>query len=199
MFRRKKMNLKQQLLDRNVNYEKRAEAALAIGGLKQATYLEALVYALINDPEPSVRMNSAYALGELSMKAAKEPLMKAMQEDGSEWVRGFCASALADLPVEFGDVEEAMIKMLEKEIDGGAKRHFAHSLGQVGSEKSLKILTSLMMNDLDPGVRADCAEALGTIKSEKSYDILVKTAENDISAEVRRQAFVAYKNIEEAR
>lgn len=195
--KKKKRNLVEILLDRSGDYTQRSEAALSISGFRDVRYFEPLIAALKNDPEPSVRMNAAYALGELSMKAAKEPLLTSLKEDGSEWVRGFCATALTRLEIEFDDVEQVLIEMIEKETDSGTKRHFAHSLGLVGTKTSGPILISLLRNDLDPGVRSDCAEALGSILYDDSYDILMKAAKNDISADVRRQAFVAHKKIEE--
>ncbi len=199
MFFRKKVkrNFAQIMLDRSTFYEKRAEAALGISGTKEAKYFEPLIYALKTDPEPSVRMNAAFALGELAMRNAKLHLLEALQEDGSEWVRSFCASAIVKLDIDFTDVEEVLITMLDKETDFGAKRHFAHSLGQIGTDKSTRILLSLLRNDLDTGVRADAAEALGMIGDKEAYEMLKKAADNDISAEVRRQAFAAYKKIEE--
>lgn len=199
-FRKKKerRNFAEIMLDRNTDYTKRAEAALSIGGSRETKYFDSLVLALKHDPEPSVRMNAAFALGELSMKAGRDPLLQAMQEDGSEWVRSFCATAIIKLDIDFTEIEDILIKMLEKETDFGAKRHFAYSLGEVGTSKSIKILISLLRNDLDIGVREDCAEALGKIGDSSTIDLLRKTADNDISGEVRRQAFSAYKKIEEA-
>lgn len=197
--KKKKRSLVEILLDRSGDYTHRSEAALSISGFRDVRFFEPLVEALRNDPEPSVRMNAAYALGELSMRAARDPLLDALKEDGSEWVRGFCATALTRLDIDFEEIEQVLIEMIEKETDPGTKRHFAHSLGIIGSSKSGPILTSLLRNDLDPGVRCDCAEALGAIAFDESYEILVSAAKNDISADVRRQAFVAHKKIEENR
>lgn len=188
------------LLDREVEYQMRSEAALEIATRKDARFLEPLVHALINDPEPSVRMNSAYALGELGMRAAKQPLHKALTSDGSEWVRGFCATALAGLDIDHVDVEKTLIELLETEIDSGAKRHFAHSLGIIGakldSKKSGEVLVSALMAELDPGVRADAAEAIGEISYIDGLEVVSNAAKNDIDGEVRRQAMNAQRKLE---
>ena len=93
MFRRKKKDLIEILLDRSGDYVRRSQAALDIGARKESKYLEPLIDALKNDPEPSVRMNSAFALGELKMRRAKNDLIISLKEDGSEWVRGFAVSS----------------------------------------------------------------------------------------------------------
>ncbi len=198
--RKKKRSLTELLLDREVEYQMRSEAALEIATRKDARFLEPLVHALINDPEPSVRMNSAYALGELGMRAAKQPLHKALTSDGSEWVRGFCATALAGLDIDHVDVEKTLIELLETEIDSGAKRHFAHSLGIIGakldSKKSGEVLVSALMAELDPGVRADAAEAIGEISYIDGLEVVSNAAKNDIDGEVRRQAMNAQRKLE---
>ena len=199
MFRRKKQkrSLTEMILDRTVDPTKRAEVALVMGKSREVRYVPVLVEALHNDPEPSVRMNSAFALGELGVRAAKEPLLKAVQEDGSEWARGFCASALTNLDLDdYSDVEEVLIDVLDRETDPGARRHIVHSLGLIGSDRSEKILTSMLRNDLNPGVRADAAEALGTLMLTNTMEYIKNAAENDISAEVRRMAFEAQKKFE---
>ncbi|MFV2014485.1 MAG: HEAT repeat domain-containing protein, partial [Candidatus Heimdallarchaeota archaeon] len=77
----------------------RSQAALDMAARREAKFLDNLIEALKNDPEPSVRMNSAFAMGELKMRRAKEHLITSLKEDGSEWVRGFAASALANLDI----------------------------------------------------------------------------------------------------
>ena len=142
-------------------------------------------------------MNAAFALGELRMKKAKEPLMRAIAEDGSEWVRGHAASSLTKLSIDFKDVEKLLIDMLDKDRDAGARRHYAHSLGIVGSdEKAGSILVSILQNDLDPGVRADAAEALGILGYQDGYDIIAHAAKNDIDGDVRRQSMVAKRKLD---
>ena len=198
--KKKKRGLIELLMDRSIDYQMRSEAALEISTRKDARFLEPLVHALINDPEPSVRMNSAFALGELGMSAAKQPLHKALSSDGSEWVRGFCATALANLDIDHTDVEETLIRLLETEIDSGAKRHYAHSLGVIGAKMDSKnsgdILVSALLAELDPGVRADAAEAIGEISYIDGLEVVSNAAKNDIDGEVRRQAMNAKRKLE---
>ncbi len=198
MFRKKKAkrDLVEILLDRTINYEKRSQAALDISEKKEARFLNPLIYALNNDPEPSVRMNAAFALGELNMKAAKSPLLKALSEDGSEWVRGFTATALANLGLEKSEIEDTLIEMLTTDRDAGARRHYTHSLGQIGSIKSGSILISMLQDDPDEGVRADAAEALGIIGFEDAYSIIIDASENDVSYEVRQKAIISKEKLD---
>jgi HEAT repeat protein len=196
MFRRKKRDLIEVLLDRSGDYVKRSQAALEISTKKEAKYFDPLINALQNDPEPSVRMNSAFALGELKMRGAKGPLLAAIKDDGSEWVRGFAASALVSLNIDHDEIENLLIEMIDKDRDAGARRHFAHSLGQIGTKKSGSVLISILTNDLDPGVRADAVEALGILGYQDAYDVISNAANNDISADVRRQASIAKRKLE---
>ncbi|MHA2031038.1 MAG: HEAT repeat domain-containing protein [Candidatus Kariarchaeaceae archaeon] len=196
MFWRKKKDLNDILLDRSGDYVTRSQAALDMGARREAKYLEALLDALKNDPEPSVRMNAAFAMGELKMRRAKEPLIDSLTHDGSEWVRGFAASALANLDMDHEEIEDLIIELLDKDRDAGARRHYAHSLGMIGSVKAGPILMSILLNDLDPGVRADAAEALGLLGYQDSYDIIVNAASNDISGDVRRQATITQRKLD---
>lgn len=197
MFRRNKKSLIEILLDRSGDYTVRAQAALDISQRKEAKFFEPLVDALENDPEPSVRMNAAFALGELRMRAAKGPLLKSIQEDGSEWVRGHAASSLSKLDIDFTEVERVLIELLDKDRDAGARRHYSHTLGIVGSpSKSGPILQSILENDLDPGVRADAAEALGILGFQGAYDTVTNASKNDIDNDVRRQALVAKRKLD---
>lgn len=196
MFGRKKKDLVEILLDRSGDYVKRSQAALDISERKESKYLEPLIDALLNDPEPSVRMNSAFAIGELRMRGGKEPLLKALKEDGSEWVRGFAASALANLDMDHDEIENVLIGVLDTDTDAGARRHYAHSLGLIGSKKAGPVLSSILRNDLDPGVRADAAEALGILGFQDAYEAVSNAAKNDISGDVRRQAVIAQRKLE---
>jgi len=197
MFWSRSKSLEKKLLDREGDFKERSQAALDISKKKEAKYFEPLVDALQNDPEPSVRMNAAFALGELRMRDAKAPLMKAIAEDGSEWVRGHAASSLTKLAIDFKEVEQLLIDMLDKERDAGARRHYAYSLGIIGrDETSGPILVSILENDLDPGVRADAAEALGVLGYQGAYDTITNASKNDIDADVRRQAMVAKRKLD---
>ena len=197
MFWKKKKDLVEKLLDRDLEYKERSQAALDISNRPEIKYFEPLVEAMENDPEPAVRMNAAFALGELRMKDGKNPLMKAIKEDGSEWVRGHAASSLTKLSIDFNDVEDLLIEMLDKDRDAGARRHYAHTLGMIGSdEKSGLILMSILQNDLDPGVRADAAEALGILGYQESYEVITNASKNDIDGDVRRQAMVAKRKLD---
>ncbi|MHA2504622.1 MAG: HEAT repeat domain-containing protein, partial [Candidatus Kariarchaeaceae archaeon] len=192
MFWKKKRSLEEILLDRTGDYKDRSQAALDISTSKESKYFDPLVDAMLNDPEPAVRMNAAFALGELRFSKAKTALMQAIADDGSEWVRGHAASSLTKLNVDFKDIEELMIRMLDEDRDAGARRHYAHSLGMIGSPmKAGPILLSILRNDLDEGVRADAAEALGILGYQEAYEAVDSAAKNDISNDVRRQAMVA--------
>ena len=79
MFWKKKKDLVEKLLDRDLEYKERSQAALDISNRPEIKYFEPLVQAMENDPEPAVRMNAAFALGELRMKDGKKPLMKAIK------------------------------------------------------------------------------------------------------------------------
>lgn len=196
MFWRKKKDLTEILLDRSVEYIKRSQAALDMSVLKNARFLDSLIEALKDDPEPSVRMNSCFAMGELKMRRSKKPLLRALKEDGSEWVRGFAASALANLDIDHDEIEAVLIEVLDSDRDEGARQHFAHSLGVLGSQTAGPVLTSILQNDLSAKVRADAAEALGLIGFQEGYDVIAGAAENDINGDVRRQSLIAKRKLD---
>ena len=72
----------------------RAHAATAIGGLKGAGARATLESLVINDPDPAVRRNAAWALGQIGDAASTDVLRQA-KDDPSGLVRRTANAALA--------------------------------------------------------------------------------------------------------
>ena len=74
----------------------RAEAATVVGGMKAAAGVAALEQLVVKDPDPFVRRNAAWALGQLGASSSKAALTTA-STDKSGVVRGVARAALASI------------------------------------------------------------------------------------------------------
>lgn len=70
----------------------RAQAAGAVGGFKDASGRLQLESLVVNDPDPTVRRNAAWALGEIGLRASQAAL-DAASNDASPLVRGVARAA----------------------------------------------------------------------------------------------------------
>lgn len=70
----------------------RAQAAGAVGGFKDASGRAQLESLVVNDPDPTVRRNAAWALGEIGQRASQAAL-DAASNDASPLVRGVARAA----------------------------------------------------------------------------------------------------------
>jgi len=74
----------------------RAQAAGVVGGMTEQSARGALEVLVVGDPDPVVRRNSAWALGQLGNAASRAALVQA-STDKSGLVRGVAKAALAQL------------------------------------------------------------------------------------------------------
>ena len=77
----------------------RRAAALALGLLGDRRSLSGLLTAL-HDSDEDARAFAALGLGFMSLDAAVEPLLEALQNDPAEWVRAYSAESLGRLAAE---------------------------------------------------------------------------------------------------
>jgi HEAT repeat protein len=130
----------------------RRAAAVALGGMKAAEALEALIDAL-HDSAADVRGNAACALGLIGDLRAVEPLV-AVLKTGEGHMRWMAAASLGQI----GDaraVEPLVAALKDKDADRAA----AAALGQIGNARAVEQLVATLKAD-KWYVRKAAAEAL---------------------------------------
>ncbi len=143
------------------------QAAIALASLSQSA-VEPLIAAL-NNGNPSVRRNAAWAIGEIrgglgtNRTAAVEPLIKTLS-DGDSWVRMAAAFSLGEMRPS--QATESLIAALG-DADWMVRRMVAWALGEMKAGAAVESLTSLSLRDEMELVRRSAAWALGEIRDSQ--------------------------------
>jgi len=155
-----------QTLSTARNPQIRANAAYALGGLKDLRAVEPLINAL-SDYEEIVRVRSANSLAALGDKKAIEPLLKLFREC-SELER----NNIIDIFGELGD-ERAFEPILEimKQLDDDTYFQTITILGCLNNEKAFPLLIN-WLNDQNVNVQIAAAKGLGYFGDSKALDYL---------------------------
>jgi HEAT repeat protein/beta-lactamase regulating signal transducer with metallopeptidase domain len=139
------------------------QAAIALASLSQPA-VEPLIAAL-NNGNPSVRRNAAWAIGEIrgglgtNRVAAVEPLIATLSDEDS-WVRVAAAFSLGELrPIRAKESLIAALGDAEWSVRGMAAR----ALGEMKARAAVESLKSLSLRDENEQVRRKALQALGEI------------------------------------
>ena len=195
----------------SANWRIRANAARALGGLKDKRAVESLIVLLSNTIEPwQVRGNAALALGLIGDARAARPLVAAQQDTNPD-VRRAAVTALGGL--KDPNNLELFVKMLndpEPKIRlaaiggisqiGGATAAFESlrqaalhdedrlvresATGMLGSSKDPRAVDALLaaLQDSYINVRINAARGLGRLRSTEAVDALIRMLSSDESA-----------------
>lgn len=171
-------------------------AALALASMGTPA-LEDLTRALDNG-NPSVRRNAAWAIGELTNmsrdgRAMAVPSLILLLQDSDEWVRMAAARALGEIRDERG--AQGLVAQLS-DSQWRVRRLAAWALGEMKEESAIEPLGSVLVSDTQPEVRSLAAWALGEIQSSKAISFL-KQALSDPEPDVRDKARWALSEIED--
>jgi len=172
------------------------QAAIAIASMGKSA-VEPLIAALIN-PNPSVRGNAAWAIGEIrgglgtNRSAAVEPLIAALG-DSDSWVRAAAAFSLGEMRPPLAT--ESLIRLLG-DVEWNVREMAARALGEMKVRSSVESLVTLLMRDENSRVRHKAAWALGEIRDPQALDALT-AALNDQDQRVRATAKWAITEIRE--
>lgn len=172
------------------------QSAIALASMG-APAVEPLTKAL-DDANPSVRRNAAWAVGELTNMRGDDranavaPLVSLLQ-DSDEWVRMAAARALGE--IKDGRAAEKLTALLS---DGQwrVRELAAWALGEMKERGAVETLCSVLVSDAQAEVRTTAAWALGEIQSRKAVSSL-KQALSDPEPRVRAKARWALSEIED--
>lgn len=165
----------------------RATAAGAVLWLPPEQSVAALA-PLLDDKTEFVRQEVAYALGKTRSKIAVAPLLKRLEKEKKNGVRGAVVVALGEIGDESAVVSLAQILAPETSSTGTRKtqksrakenvlilRAAAHSLGQIASGAGVPALISALEDEKTVSdVRREAAAALGSIGNPSAVPALRK-------------------------
>lgn len=142
---------------------------------------------LLGDPDVTVRMMAARALGELGDGASLIRLVGSMSD--VDWrVRVNCLRAAAKLK---GDAALAMVRQGLGDSSPLVRQQAIEALGALGDPRGKDLLTPLLMDDSVPAtLRASAVLAYGQLEGENSFSTLMSFVGGD-SVWVRSAAVTA--------
>lgn len=170
------------------------QAAIALASFSQPA-VEPLIAALYS-PNPSVRRNAAWAIGEIrggsrtDRSAAVDPLIAALN-DADSWVRVAAAFSLGELRPR--RATESLIAVLS-DSEQAVRQMAAWALGEMKARRGIESLMALLVSDQAEGVRQMAAWALGEIRDRSALEALA-LALNDQNQRVRATAKWAISEI----
>ncbi len=154
---------------KSADWRTRANAARAIGGLKDPRATGELIALLErNDESWEVKGNAALALGLIGEERAAQPLISALRDQNAR-VRAAAATALGEIQAP-GSLQ-ALIAAL-KDRDPEVRRNAAGSVGRMGGAAAVEPLVQ-MLQDEDRTVREVVARALGWPKDPRAVGALI--------------------------
>jgi HEAT repeat protein len=154
---------------KSADWRTRANAARAIGGLKDRRAAGELIAILERNDEPwEAKGNAALALGLIGDVRAGQPLITALQ-DQNACVRAAAAEALG--AIQAPGRLQALIAAL-KDHDPKVRKCAAGGVGSIGGAAAVEPLIQ-MLKDEDRTVREIVARALGVPKDPRAVSALV--------------------------
>jgi HEAT repeat protein/beta-lactamase regulating signal transducer with metallopeptidase domain len=161
------------------------QAAIALASMGTAAF-EPLIKAL-DDSNPSVRRNAAWAIGELTNmhhgeRAEAVPRLVALLDDSDEWVRTAAARSLGEIRDE--RATEGLIAHLA-DREWRVRNMAAWSLGEMKEKRAVATLCNVLLSDAQYEVRKTTAWALAEIQDKRAVETLCNVLRSDARAEVR--------------
>lgn len=147
---------------------------------------------LRDSPDPELRSQAAWALGEHRVAESADALVAALA-DSSAGVREQAAWAVGEIGLT--EAEPALIALFG-DVDPAVREQAAWALGEMRLAGAVPGLVAAL-SDGAPGVRARAAWALGEIVDTAARDPLLDVAANDSDAEVRREARRAIEELDD--
>lgn len=161
------------------------QAAIALASMGTAAF-EPLTNAL-NESNPSVRRNAAWAIGELTNMRGGEranavPRLVVLLDDSDEWVRMAAARSLGEIRDD--RATEGLIAQLA-DRQWLVRNTAAWALGEMKEKRAVETLCNLLRSDAQFEVRKTTAWALAEIQDKRAVETLCNVLQSDAQAEVR--------------
>ncbi|UCD54652.1 MAG: HEAT repeat domain-containing protein, partial [Candidatus Omnitrophota bacterium] len=198
LSRQPKERLLTIIADKNVCPRLRATTArafISIADPDDILLINALVERLNDEGEDfRVRMIVVYSLGKIGGTRVVEPLIEALKDDDSIYVRRDAAKILG----EIGDTRavKPLIEALQDK-DWSLPRNSVEALGKIGDARAVEPLIKLL-KEADVYLKAYSAIALGEIGDASAVEALIEALEDDDSG-VRNRSVQALAKIGDAR
>jgi len=153
---------------------------------------------LLAFPDPAVRANAAYALGELGTHDVQTvaPALLSLLADPDSLVRSEAVDALGSL--RYTPAVDPLIGMLQRDEDPVARASAAEVLGELGQPRALPVV-SQALHDPDESVRAFAANSIGLLGTPELLPFLQTQLDSEEIPRVKAELLIArYRLGEEA-
>jgi HEAT repeat protein len=159
----------------SANSRIRANAARALGGLKDKRAIESLLNFLSTPDEPwQVRGNAAIALGLIGDARAVRSLIAMLQDDNPDLRR---AAAMGLGEMKDPGTLELLVKMLN-DPEPDVRDSAVIGIGRIGGAAAFEPLSKAALHDKDPVVRESATNMLIWIKDPRSLATFAKALQD---------------------
>ncbi len=174
----------------------RAEAAEALGKLRDSSSVEPLIAAL-RVPDGDTRGAAAEALSNIGTKKVELLIDELIADlNDQDWRTRKDAAEILGAIKNKRAVEPLIGALKDKDLD--VRMLAAESLGEIKDTAAVEPLLSVLLTEELPFVRNTIASVLGEIGDERAIGLLKAVAENDSSDYVRATAKEAVDKIQKA-
>ena len=177
--------LVQRLEDVDYPAEQKPEIILALGKMKYAGAVDALIAVVDNKDEERIwRMYAAASLGEIGDPRAI-PHLRALFGESDSLIKAYAASALANFNMQ---EVEGLLQQGLRDANVRVRIAAAKGLANEQARDSVDILIYKAKNDPERQVRLQAIEALGVIGTARAFACLQELYANKIALPVYREA-----------
>jgi HEAT repeat protein len=177
--------LVQRLDDVDYPAEQKPEIILALGKMKYAGAVDALIAVVDNRDEERIwRMYAAASLGEIGDPRAI-PHLRALFGESDSLIKAYAASALANFNMQ---EVEGLLQQGLRDSNVRVRVAAAKGLANEQARDSVDILIYKAKNDPERQVRLQAIEALGAIGTPRAFAYLQELYANKIALPVYREA-----------
>lgn len=171
------------------------QAALALASMGRPAFMP--LANQLDNPNPTVRRNAAWAIGELTNmlpdeRSSSGPQLISLLSDADVWVRMAAARAIGELR-ELRATETLTVTL--NDADWRVRQFTTWALSEMKDERAVKALCDVLLSDPRAEVRRGAAEALGEIRSAEALPSL-RQAVHDPEVSVGTKASWAIAEIE---
>ena len=139
--------------------------------------LETLVSDLMTNPDASIRVQSAYDIGEYQFFQGIDYLKKALWKDSEALVRVACMMALHKL--EGDAVTDELIKVYNEQKEHLVRFYAIDLLAKIGNEKAREELIKAMDTEEDEKIKELIVFSLARLKEKNAREKMLKILEEN--------------------